>query len=919
MNTRRLIVTLAPVLVAGCAVRGNAPKAAPPVIRVALIDYPLPSGLRVVFHEDAPRKVVEVATVVGAGAASDPQGKEGLAHLVEHLWFRARPSGGTSVRDRLSNLGASYNAFTADDYTEFVVAAPAGSLDTLLDLEARRLLDPLVGVTEEVFLVEREVVRNEMRERREANAHRIAMGAARGLLFPEGHRYRRLDDGGSLDGLTLEDARAFAAKWYRPANTTILVTGAIDRSTAGGMVTAAFPYDLLAAPGAEPGGPIEVVKPSPRVAGKGEPPSPVPDRTAARIRGPVVNPTVVLAWSVPGAWRGQDAMVEMLAEVMTAAVGRLLYPELSGAERVEGVWCDVRPGVEAGILSCSIEIVEGQDPEKIAERAVDGLWALWGLHGVEWRESVFEGAMEDYMGRIYAESATLSRTTSTAPYVHFTGTSGRFARMFSDLSLDDHRIRRFATKWLTRKRMVTVIVEPFEDGSAPRPMAHTLLPGSSWAGDVVTGSAAATRRDRRAIAAIARGGALPRISDLTLRNGLRVMVARNERLPFVRTSLLTRGGWANRRPLGSLFFGWPWDRGGDPADIFGFWSRRSYHDAEVRAIEAPASNLEAALAKLLEKVRTTKSAFHGRGVDELLDSVERRQRNQLRDPATAARVALLERLLPGHPLSMRAIDRAAISNVKPEELDRWYEDALVPANATLVVVGDVDVAAAEETAIRIWGAWDRKSATEVPPLPDPPTPPSGRRLVVVDARPRTQAELLVGCRLVPSNGREEIHAEVLAAFLQRTLGGRLREATGMTYGVHAVAEGNAGGADLLLVGTTVALDGLEAAVRETLGAIDAVGRAATNDAELEEVLLGLARAEPLRLRSNRDVSAAIIERLRRGQPVEDLSFRAQWLADTTAADLARAVETCAGREIIAIVGPEDEIGTRLSGLGLARE
>src|SRR5215470_2950221 len=75
-----------------------------PPISFKVFPYLLPSGLRVVLQEDHSAPLVAVVTVVGVGTADDPAGKEGLAHLVEHLTFEARPNGSTRRWDQLEDL-----------------------------------------------------------------------------------------------------------------------------------------------------------------------------------------------------------------------------------------------------------------------------------------------------------------------------------------------------------------------------------------------------------------------------------------------------------------------------------------------------------------------------------------------------------------------------------------------------------------------------------------------------------------------------------------------------------------------------------------------------------------------------------------------------------------------------------------------
>jgi zinc protease len=196
-----------------------------------LRDFRLGSGLRVVVEEDHRSPVVAVVAVVGTGSSSDPAGKEGMAHVVEHLVFRARHGGGASVWTRLEQMGAGqFNAFTSLDHTAYQTLVPREALPELLRLEAQRLAAPLAGVTEQVFSVEREVVRNELRERNETGFVGQIFQWVQEASFPAGHPYARSVIGGhdSLSGITLGDAQRFVRKNYQPDNVTLVITGDVD-------------------------------------------------------------------------------------------------------------------------------------------------------------------------------------------------------------------------------------------------------------------------------------------------------------------------------------------------------------------------------------------------------------------------------------------------------------------------------------------------------------------------------------------------------------------------------------------------------------------------------------------------------------------------------------------------------------------
>jgi zinc protease len=214
----------------GCA---GGPQVQPaPTVTFRLRDFHLPSGLRVVVEEDHSAPVVGVVNVVGVGSTADPPGKEGLAHLVEHLTFRASPAAGRSFGSLLDQAGAANrNAETNFDATTYWEFGQKDSLLDLLTLEGLRIVDPLVHLDEATFATERAVVENELRYRAETNVAGSVWAKIQQTIFPADHPYARPATHQTLAGLTLADARAFTALHYRPANMTVLVIGDVRLET----------------------------------------------------------------------------------------------------------------------------------------------------------------------------------------------------------------------------------------------------------------------------------------------------------------------------------------------------------------------------------------------------------------------------------------------------------------------------------------------------------------------------------------------------------------------------------------------------------------------------------------------------------------------------------------------------------------
>jgi zinc protease len=205
-------------------------RAAPPK-HATLTDRVLPSGLRLLLDEDPHATTAGVVSVVAGGSSTDPAGAEGLAHLVEHLSYRAvdpTPAGQrpTSRGDRLTRLGAAeMNGYTTRDGVIFYEFAASSELRALFDLETARLADPLAGVGEEAVVVERQVVASEHLVRDDPRAGSWAANALVPLLFPPGHPYARATGGTeeSIHRLTLAQARTFAASGFKPDRMTLLV------------------------------------------------------------------------------------------------------------------------------------------------------------------------------------------------------------------------------------------------------------------------------------------------------------------------------------------------------------------------------------------------------------------------------------------------------------------------------------------------------------------------------------------------------------------------------------------------------------------------------------------------------------------------------------------------------------------------
>ena len=139
-----------------------------PVITLAypIEERTLDNGLRVIASPDHGAPSVAVNLWYDVGSRDEEPGRTGFAHLFEHIMFQgsANVASGQHI-GLLQAAGASVNATTWFDRTNYFETLPTGGLDLALWLEADRLGTLLDALTQESLDNQREVVKEERRQR----------------------------------------------------------------------------------------------------------------------------------------------------------------------------------------------------------------------------------------------------------------------------------------------------------------------------------------------------------------------------------------------------------------------------------------------------------------------------------------------------------------------------------------------------------------------------------------------------------------------------------------------------------------------------------------------------------------------------------------------------------------------------------
>ncbi|MCQ4082999.1 insulinase family protein [Streptomyces sp. RB6PN25] len=206
-------------------------------------EHRLANGLRVVLSEDHLSPVAAVCLWYDVGSRHEVEGRTGLAHLFEHLMFQGSAQvPGNGHFELVQAAGGSLNGTTSFERTNYFETMPAHQLELALWLEADRMGSLLTALDQQSLDNQRDVVKNERRQRYDNVPYGTAFERLTAMAYPEGHPYHHTPIGSmaDLDAASLEDAQEFFRTYYAPNNAVLAVVGDIDPERTLGWVEKYF-------------------------------------------------------------------------------------------------------------------------------------------------------------------------------------------------------------------------------------------------------------------------------------------------------------------------------------------------------------------------------------------------------------------------------------------------------------------------------------------------------------------------------------------------------------------------------------------------------------------------------------------------------------------------------------------------------
>lgn len=266
----------------------------------------LANGMQLIVAENHSVPLATVEINVRNGSFTQPPGYEGLAHMYEHMFFKANaqlPQPDEFI-ERASALGAVFNGTTQEERVNYYMTLPKDSLEGAMRIIAAALREP--KFLREELERERQVVLGEY-DRNEASPFFALQEAIGKRVYPgQWSRKNIIGERTVLQTVGPEKMREIQKKYYVPNNSALLVAGDVDPQRVFQLAEAVF--------GDWKRGDDPFVK---------DPIPPIPALTANEaviVEQPVNAVTVMMEWQGPSV--RQDPTATYAADVFSDALNQ---------------------------------------------------------------------------------------------------------------------------------------------------------------------------------------------------------------------------------------------------------------------------------------------------------------------------------------------------------------------------------------------------------------------------------------------------------------------------------------------------------------------------------------------------------------------------------------------------------------------
>jgi zinc protease len=725
--------------------------------------FNLKNGLTVIIHEDHKAPVVSVNLWYHVGSKNEPAGKEGFAHLYEHLMFNGSENYNDDFFKALEKVGATgLNGTTNTDRTNYYETVPSNAFEYALWLESDRMGHLTGAIDQEKLDEQRDVVKNEKRESDNQPYSKLQYALFE-ELFPAGHPYSHSVIGSleTLDKASLEDVHQWYKDYYGPANTVLTIAGDVDTAEAKKLVEKYF--------GHIPSGPmVDRIKAS----------VPRPDTTKRVVlQDKVQLPFFIKVYTMPEYGHKDANILNIVSDVLSSGRSSRLQKRLVYDDKLAlAVFAQAQTMEIAGMFAVIAVPVPGKDLGKIE-----------AIINEEIERFLAEGPTEEELHRI--KTARLSGMVRAAEVVGgksdllatnmtYLGDPDAYKNMIKDWeNATVEQVTAVANDWL-KTAALEIVIEP--------------VPSYKNGEDKV---------DRTALPELGEFPefTFPEIQEAVLANGLKIKLATRDNLPLVEAVMQFDGGFdsvpASQAGL-STFMTSMLTEGTEKYDSMAFSDQSQLLACNIGAgsslnmtmvyLSALKKNLEPSFELMSQVVLkpTFPQDMVQMTMQQFMGSFQMEQDNPN---------ALAQRLLPNlifdaeHPYNKPLTGTGSFltfSKIKRDDLIAQHAKLFMPNNATLIVAGDVTMEELLPIVEEYYGAWEKGELfeTEIPAVEN-----KVNNTVYIVNRPMAEQSIVIAGQIVdevnsPSYRALGLLTDILGGMFTSRINMNLREDKGWAYG-----------------------------------------------------------------------------------------------------------------------------------------
>ena len=675
----------------------------PPTLPPGVVLTTLANGLTLILREDHSAPVVSVQAWCRAGSIDEGSWLgAGLSHVLEHMLFKGTTTRASGCIDQeVQEAGGYMNAYTSFDRTVYWINVP----NTGTQVAVSVLCDIMQHATlpEDELVKELDVIRREMDMNQDDPGQRSARRLFETAYTRSPYRFTIIGYPDIFNEVRRPDIERYYREKYAPNNLFFVVVGDFDAAEVDAQIRAAFAGSRMRA------APPAVLPEEPR-------------QMAAREiieEAPIELGYLHLSWHIPELRHPDVPILDVLAALLGAGRSSRLYRQVrqkQGLVTSVDAWL-YSPG-NPGLFGMSATM----EPARFQAARQAMLDELETMRNKAVPRPELQKAIKQFMAGTLANRKTMQgQAQDLGSSWLATGDlnfSERYLEAVKRVTPED--LKRVGRTYLTQENRTTYALLP--QGASPR-----------------SASIVALRQDHA-------------IQRVELKNGMRVLIKPDHRLPFVEFRLVGRGGVLVE------------STGNNGATML--LSRMLLQGTQRRSAEQIASEIESIgghldtyggnnsfgiSAEVLKSDWATgldlvadvllRPAFPPAAL-ELERQIQRAAIRAQRDDLLGSAARLMRRTMfgtAGYGLMPHGTE-ASVQSLQVADLKALHAQLMTADNCVLAVFGDVNPAALETALRSKFAAWKRGRTLPVP---------SAAKVIKVprhaeERRDKKQAVLVIG-------------------------------------------------------------------------------------------------------------------------------------------------------------------------------